>query len=139
MGQVYESSGQLGVALSYYKTSYEQGDPTSLSLLKLALINHQFGEFSLSNNWINKLSKMHSQSELIKFVEGVNYYHMFKPNLIKGKVLRKLDEKSKSRALLGLALKLRQEGKTDTVQRDLSKLDLEFDLHLNFRKYLLDK
>ena len=138
MGQIYERAGQLGIAISYYETSFELGDPTYLSPLKLALINHNLGEFALSNKWIGRLSKGYSQSELVRFIEGVNYFHMFRPNMIKGKVLGNLDEKSNSRALLNLALRMRNNVVVDDVKRDLSKLDLNFDLHLNFRNYLLN-
>ncbi len=137
MGQIFESVGQVILAKTYYELAYKNDDPKSFSLLKLALLEHSLGEFDLSNSYIKKLIPRFPQSETIRFVMGVNYFHMDKLPLIKSKVLGRLDEKSKSRVLLELAIGTKTKKDFEKLRNDIVNFETNFALHNSFKKYLL--
>ncbi len=137
LGQIFESFGQLVLAKTYYELAYKNDDPKSFSLFKLALIEHRLGEFDLSNSYIKKLIPRFPKSESIRFIMGVNYFHMKKLGLIKSKVLSRLDEKSNSRVLLELAIGTKTKQDKEKLRNDIVNFETNFGLHNSFKKYLI--
>lgn len=136
IGQIYELSGQLDIAFSYYKEAFKYDDPSSLSLFKLAMLEFQQAEFESSLIYLNKLSRRIPRSKTVKFLQGVNYFHQNKRSLIRNKVLNSLDEKSVEAILLSIALDI-EEGDKKKLETDLENLEVETFFAESFKKHLL--
>lgn len=139
IGQIYERSGQLTLAYSYYENANKNDDPSSLSIFKLALLEFKQGEYRLSIKYLNQLAKRFPKSEIVRFLLGVNYFHLNEKESIKNKVLPRLVEKSESRILLNMALDLNNKKLSKSLVGDLENLEVDFKLHRDFKEFLLGK
>jgi len=139
LAQMYELSGQGVLAFSLYKESLRLNSKNNLARLKIGILEYQQGEFVASNQHFNKLKTKFPQSEILKFLIGVNYYHMNKLNSLKNKVLNGLDEKSLSSVLLVMARDLSMKNKQKQILVDLKNLDVNYKLHLEFKDHLFNR
>lgn len=139
MGQIYENAEKDFLAYSYYQTSLAQGDNSHLSQFKLGVLEFERAEYTNSNKYFLELLKYYARSDLVRFLVGVNYYHLGKKDLLRNKVLNRLDEKSVSRILLSMALDIDDPKKIKSIEADLKNLEPKLKMHKDFKSYLLSK
>lgn len=137
MGQIYEKKRQIKLAFSYYKNSLNYGDATKLSLFKLGMLSFKENEFNKSNTYFKQLGKFFPKSSMVKFLVGVNYFHLNSKELLHNKVIKRMDEKSVGRIMLSMASDLAIGKNKEKLETDLKNLDVTFSLHKQFKSYLL--
>ena len=143
MGQIFEGRNQSVMAKSFYETSKKSAgslEPMkSFADLKIGILSYKANEFKISNTYFNRLRRKYPKSEYLNFMIGINYLHMNEKDLVRNKVMRKLDEKSFSMILLRMAVDADSKKNWKAIEADLSHLDLEFFPHIDLKKYLLKK
>ncbi|MBT4792904.1 MAG: hypothetical protein HON90_15115 [Halobacteriovoraceae bacterium] len=139
IGQILELNHQDVSAYSFYQDSLKKGDKSRLSLLKLAFLDYKQHEYEQSLKHLNKLRKYYPRSNLVNFLIGVNYIHLDSKSENINKVLKRIDEKYVGRNLLAMALDVTNKKFAKDLEVDLKNLDVEFKLHIDFKKYLLSR
>ena len=138
MGQIYENAEKDFLAYSYYQLAKDNFDKGRYSLFKLAVLEFEQAEYTISNKYFTELLRYYPQSEVIHFLLGVNYFHLGRKREAINKVLNKLDEKSVSRILLNMAFDIADSKNMENLEADLKNLDVNFKVHQDFKRYLLN-
>ena len=136
IGQMYEHRKQYDIAKSYYLNSYRMDEPLSMALFRLSLLELNDYEFGKSLNYLKTLEGRYRQSDIVKFLKGVNYFYLKDISSLKNKVLLQLDDKFEGKVLLEMAKNVLLNKDLKSVKEDLSKLELKNPICKSFQDFL---